>query len=91
MPRIKKLLAMLGAVGVMFALSASGAFAFTSGTQPHGPPTFSGYPNNLPGSGFTGQGAVVCHQQAPAPAGNEVTNQKGTRLNGPGTGNCGDF
>src|SRR5262249_30836558 len=89
MPRIKKLLAMLAAVGVMFALSASNAFAANSGSQPPGPAIFTGDPDNLTGIGFTGGGALVCHQQAPAPAGNTVTNRKATHENGPGTGPCG--
>jgi hypothetical protein len=89
MPRIKKLLAMLGAVGVMFALSASSAFAFNSGTQPPGPPIFSGDPANFHGTGFTGRGALVCHQNPPQ-GGNTVQNGQGFHQNGPGFGTCGD-
>ena len=54
MPRIKKLSAVLGSVGVVTALSASGASAFNTGAPP-GPPLFTGTPN----------GAHVCHQTDP--------------------------
>ena len=54
MPHIKKLSAVLGSVGVVTALSASGASAFNTGAPP-GPPLFTGTPN----------GAHVCHQTDP--------------------------
>jgi hypothetical protein len=71
MPRIKKLFAVLGAVGVLFGLSASSALAFNSGTPP-GPPATSG-----------GRGALVCHQTDPPKGGDLVFNSNGIHENGP--------
>jgi hypothetical protein len=80
MPRIKKLFAVLGAVGVLFGLSASSALAFNSGTPP-GPPD---------SSGGGGQGALVCHQTYPPRGGTTVSNRNGTDDHGPNApGECG--
>ena len=71
MPHIKKLSAVLGSVGVVTALSASGASAFNTGAPP-GPPLFTGTPN----------GAHVCHQTNPPKGGATVTNPFGFQHGG---------
>ena len=73
MSRIKKLVAVLGTVGVLFGLTATSAFAHNSGTPP-GPPSTSG---------GGGQGATVCHQTYPPKGGVTVSNRNGTSSHGP--------
>jgi len=77
----------LVALGASTLAVAAPAVASNSGTQPKGPPLFSGNPASIANTHLTGNGAFVLHCISPADGGSAgvfLVNKNGTHNNNPG-------